>query len=261
MVTPDFCPFYLFLSETKTSVEGASSLLKFSNANYTFGFDANGLSGLVVFCRSPHQVSCLFSSANFVLCKIVEANGNINHVMFLYGAPVLEDRPLLWQQLHSLISPLTSCLVIGDFNQVEFFEDKLGGSSSIRGWGDFMSWRFSSNLVEVPYSGPQFTWSNKHKNGGLIFERLDRAYKTLDWKITYPNSNVINQPIINSDHAAIVYDSSPNIAAKKRPYQIEVWCLFYNEIVSLIHDQWSSHVSGSPMFHLSQHLSMLRSKV
>lgn len=36
-----------------------------------------------------------------------------------------------------------------DFNQVELFEDKLGGSNTIRGWDSFKDWRFASNMISV----------------------------------------------------------------------------------------------------------------
>lgn len=49
----------------------------------------------------------------------------------------------------------------GDFNQLEWFEDKLGGAPIIRGWEVFMDWRLDTNLLDVPFYGPRFTWSNK----------------------------------------------------------------------------------------------------
>lgn len=41
---------------------------------------------------SSLDISCVFSSPNFVMCNIVEVNGIISYVMFFYGAPLLSDR-------------------------------------------------------------------------------------------------------------------------------------------------------------------------
>ena len=81
-------------------------------------------------------------------------------------------------------------MIIGDFNQVEKYEDKLGGSSTIRGCNAFINWRFKSNMVEVPFQGPRFSWTNKQIGTTLLMERLDIVH---------------HEPILCSDHAAIVY--------------------------------------------------------
>ena len=96
-------------------------------------------------------------------------------------------------------------MIIGDFNQVEKYEDKLGGSSTIRGCNAFINWRFKSNMVEVPFQGPRFTWTNKQIGTTLLMERLDRAYVSASWPILFPNHIVHHEPILCSDHAAIVY--------------------------------------------------------
>lgn len=106
-----------------------------------------------------------------------------------------------------ILSKFPKCLVLGYFNQLELYSDKIGGSPSIRGWENFMHWRLASNLFEVPFSGPPFTWSNKQEGPNLILERLDRAYMSVDWFTEFPNSRLLNQPILVSDHAAIVFET------------------------------------------------------
>lgn len=56
----------------------------------------------------------------------------------LYGDPIVEARPQIWLELASHLQSLPLCLLIGDFNQLEWFEDKLGGAPTIRGWEVFM---------------------------------------------------------------------------------------------------------------------------
>lgn len=121
-----------------------------------------------------------------IFCKWVNPDDLEYFILFVHGAPRLEDRAAVWSLLANLMIPMSRCLVIGDFNQVELLEDKFGGSTVIRGWQDFIDWRVSSNLLDIPFSGPHFTWSNKHRDQTLVMERLDRAYMSFpcflgDW--------------------------------------------------------------------------------
>lgn len=94
-----------------------------------------------------------------MLCKISKSSGKIWYAcFFLYGAPIVEERHILWNLLLSILDHLPNCVILGHFNLVELFEDnKLGGSNTIRGWDSFMDWRFASNLLSAPFMGPRFT--------------------------------------------------------------------------------------------------------
>lgn len=96
-------------------------------------------------------------------------------------------------------------LILGDFNQVERFEDKIGGSSLIHGWMEFMDWRFKSLLYGVPFFGPRFTWSNNQLGSNLILERLNRAYTSSSWDSLFLDHILLHELIVCFDHAAIVY--------------------------------------------------------
>ena len=137
----NFLPMFMFISETKTTLANMTNFLGGCNPNFVFGIDAVGSSGgLVVYGWTAFDVSYLYVSPNIVLCKVVEPNGKIWKVMFIYGAPNVEDRDNVWIQILNLLISSPTCLLIGDFNQVELYSDKLGGSSIIRGWDEFVHW-------------------------------------------------------------------------------------------------------------------------
>ena len=188
----------------------------------------------------------------------MEPNGMF---VFLYGAPRVQDRSEVWDLLLQYLSPISHCLIIGDFNQVERYEDKMRGSSNIRGWKEFMDWRFKSNLIEVPFQGPRFTWTNKQLGSALLLERLDRAYVTSSWMNLFPNHFVHHEPILCSDHAAIVYTTTDQISTSKRPYQIETWCLKLKPVIEIIKAVWILHYQGSLMFAIQQKLRLLQHKL
>lgn len=188
-----FRPIFCFLSKTKSTVLRLSSLFDKCSPTFCTGVDAVGSSGsLFLLAWSRFDVVVLFSSPNVIFCHWVDSDGVEFYIMFVYGAPRVEDRAAVWDLLRDLFIPLTRCLIIGEFNQVELSEDKFGGSTVIRGWEEFMNWRVSSNLLDVPFSGPTFTWSNKHKDQSLVIERLDRAYMSSEWFLDYPDCRVIH---------------------------------------------------------------------
>ncbi|XP_021757913.1 uncharacterized protein LOC110722949 [Chenopodium quinoa] len=150
---------------------------------------------------------------------------------------------------------------MGDFNQVESGTDKMGGTTQIRGINSFLDWRFSSNVTEVPFSGPRFTWSNKRDGNELILERLDRAYITEEWFQHSPDGIVVHEPIICSDHAAITYSSERFNNNSNRPYQIENWCLRFTKIKEIVEREWKMEVQGSPMFQVARKLSRVRTNM
>ena len=147
----------------------------------------------------------MHSCQNFILCNVCEPSGTNWNVCFFYGARVVNDRPEVWDILLQYLQPLTHCMIIGDFNQVERHEDKLSGSSTIHGWADFMTSRFNSNLIEVPFQGPRLTWANKQLGASLLLERLDRAYVSSSWLTIFSNHILYHEPIICSDQLQLSY--------------------------------------------------------
>lgn len=70
-------------------------------------------------------------------------------------------------------------VLIGDFNQVEFLDEKLGGSSHVQGRHDFMHWRLDNGLIDIPFSGSLFTWNNGRHDNSISFERLIRHMRMI----------------------------------------------------------------------------------
>ncbi|CAN1282632.1 hypothetical protein LINPERPRIM_LOCUS18124 [Linum perenne] len=62
---------------------------------------------------------------------------------------------------------------------------------------------FSNNLhlIDIGYTGPEFTWSNLHQDHTLIDERLDRFLLNDQWLEQFPESSVIHLDPRYSDHS------------------------------------------------------------
>ncbi|XP_021714898.1 uncharacterized protein LOC110682864 [Chenopodium quinoa] len=116
-------------------------------------------------------------------------------------------------------------------------------------------------LVNVPFSGPSYTWTNNRIEVDPTFERLDKAYATQDWFIDYPDSIVHHQPILFSDHTAIIFSDSLPQDSVRRPYRIENWCLSAQDTSRIIKDGCRLEFTGSPCFTLSRRLVVIRRRL
>ena len=105
-----------------------------------------------------------------------------------------------------------------------------------------MEWQQSLQLIDIPFQGPRFTWTNKQQGADLILERLDRAYATQSWFDEFPTAIVKHLPFTTSDHGPILLQTSPPIVARFRPYQIESWCIQFPEIRQILIDIWQIHI-------------------
>ncbi|CAI9090173.1 OLC1v1024894C1 [Oldenlandia corymbosa var. corymbosa] len=59
-------------------------------------------------------------------------------------------------------------------------------------------------LQEIPFTGNTFTWCNNRKGDKRIVERLDQAFATPGWLAKFPWANVVNMPILTSDHDPMI---------------------------------------------------------
>ncbi|XP_021743210.1 uncharacterized protein LOC110709306 [Chenopodium quinoa] len=240
------------------SVDSVMHKLSSLSCSGFVGVDSAGLSGKIcVLWFTPILIDPLLVSSHIILCRVVE-NLVIKHVLFLYGAPQVSDRMIVWSEISDILASYPNVVLVGDFNQVEYLSDKVGGNLDIPGRHDFIQWKLDNGLLDIPYSRRSFTWTNGRIVMDPTFERLDKAYSTSHWLQDWSATSVHHQPILFSDHAAnILYDSLPS-GRFKRPFRIENWCLHSVEVAAMVQNTFAEHIPGYLMFSLSKRLCVLR---
>lgn len=89
--------------------------------------------------------------------------------------------------------------MIGDFNTVLHAHEKEGGGVfNQRAAQNFSQCIFDCNVIDFGFKGPLFTWRS-----GAFRERLDRALGNAQWQSLFPNSSVVNIPLLSSDHCGV----------------------------------------------------------
>ena len=257
-----FKPSFMFLQETKSSVSHVKRLLQHTKPTSCFGVDARDTrGGLVLFCWGPYGVDIVEQSDNFLFCKISTMNGKWWHCLFVNGALQYQQRAHQWYTLQNLLQHYSNYLIIGDINQLGLYSDKIGGSDLIRGWDEIVQWKINLQLIDIPFTGPRFTWTNNRENDQLIMERLDRAYASMNWLEEHPHTCVINLPITISYHGPILLQTCPDRPKTRRPYQVETWCLGFSVVRDMAKDIWALNIVGSPAYLLVRRLAVLRNRL
>ena len=101
-------------------------------------------------------------------------------------------------------------VIAGDFNEALLDEDKYGGGVvSISRSLEFKECLDSCNMIDLGFSGPRFTWTNKREVGALIQERIDRFFVNLDWCMMYLEARISNLTCCHSDHCLVLLESKP----------------------------------------------------
>lgn len=65
-------------------------------------------------------------SSHVIFCKVVSPSQAIKYYIFVYGSPHISYRDLVWDEISSILTEVPSAVLLGDFNQVEYFSDKVG---------------------------------------------------------------------------------------------------------------------------------------
>jgi hypothetical protein len=97
-------------------------------------------------------------------------------------------------------------------------------------------------MMDLGFSGPKLTWSNKKKRAGLakISERLDRAWCNLGWRHLFQGAGVHHLPRTHSDHHPVLVDCEAIHAfvSRKRPVRMEAAWFIHPQFEELVKSSW-----------------------
>lgn len=167
---------------------------------------------------------------------------NSYYIAFIYGSPSIPERQHVWNTLTFIVEEHRGqWILIDDFNQVENKEQKLLGSELIRGAKGFLCWKLHNKILDIPFHGVNYTWTNNITNHEAIYERIDKAFCNEAWKCKFPDAALWNLPILLSDHSPLILQLHPTQTQKKaRPYRLEAWCLEHEDVKNIIKQEWGS---------------------
>lgn len=176
-----------------------------------------------------------------VLVKVLFINENLVHMYIecvnesffmtcVYGKQKVPLQDQVWKQITSIYDDLNQdakWVLLGDFNQVLYGDDKLSfksselyGAEALKDCLDYCS------LLEMPPNGQFMTWTNNRKGDDVVWKRLDRCFVNANWLNHFNEASLINYPIMESDHGMMVLNTSKLRNFSTRPYRFEaMWLL------------------------------------
>ncbi|XP_075636620.1 uncharacterized protein LOC142608841 [Castanea sativa] len=143
----------------------------------------------------------------------VKVRASSSNWMFsaVYASPRSAERRILWNNL-SIVTELhnLSWVIAGDFNEPLSSADKFGGrvvnsSRSLL----FKECLEKCNMVDLGFSGPRFTWTNRREVQNLIKERIDRFFVNPNWCLLYPEARITHLTRCHSDHCPVLLETNP----------------------------------------------------
>ncbi|KAL4281614.1 hypothetical protein GQ457_03G026570 [Hibiscus cannabinus] len=135
-----------------------------------------------------------------------------------YGAPEEQNRDESWNLLRQLNDlPELPWLVIGDFNELLFANEKVGGrprnQRQMINFGRVLS---DCSLEDVGYAGPWFTWEKGKFEGTNIRERLDRGVANKNWWNLFPHFHLAHLTHAFSDHCPLLLNTDNRSPSRYR---------------------------------------------
>ena len=141
--------------------------------------------------------------------------------------------------------------MIGDLNSVAKGSEKKGGSSKgtnlSRSFQQFVS---EVGAIDLGFSGPKFTWSNKRVGWANVRERLDRGICNADWQSLFPKAGVRHLTTQNSDHNPIVLDTHLDLSKGAKPFRFEAMWSRDKSSTDVVSQAWNLQVAGSHHYRL-----------
>ncbi|XP_038876676.1 uncharacterized protein LOC120069076 [Benincasa hispida] len=167
-------PDIVLIQETKKDrIEGSFIKSLWSSKEVGCAFvEAKGKSGglLTVWDDSKILVSSISKDEFSLSIKCQTINKKICWITNVYGPCDYQERRRLWAELSSLAEKLDDPWCIGgDFNSIRRRHERYPVGKATRDMNNFNKFIRLNNLLEIPLSNGQFTWS---KEGDVVSKSL-----------------------------------------------------------------------------------------
>ena len=238
-------PLLMVITETRMSGAGAIELIESLPFDGSVVADTIGFAGGIwmLWRTDLVHVDILASTEQEIHAIIRVRSQSLTWIISaIYASPRFVERCMLWENL-KLIATLHDLpwALMGDFNEVITEEEKAGGNPicqrRVRAILDCMN---ECQMMDLGFSGPKFTWTNKRELGGLIQCRLDRVWANPVWKSSFPEANVTHLARVNLDHCPLLLNLCPNLSnASNRPFRFQPMWLSHNDFPAIVRDSWN----------------------
>ncbi|XP_039056740.1 uncharacterized protein LOC120199801 [Hibiscus syriacus] len=202
---------------------------------------------------------------------VISANGKFNGNPFVisavYGSNDTITRRQLWLKLLDLESSIDHLpwILGGNFNITlhpnESSDFELLTPFSSPEMKEIQEVIRAIDLLDHPFFGPLFTWSNK-QSGSFLARKLDRVLINHNWVSTFQSSFVEFLPPGVSDHCmTLVWFSKDNPTNKPKPFKFFNFWTLHPNFLKEVEQSWKVSFQGNPMKILFLKLKHLKTSL
>ena len=214
-------PAILIVMETQVGGDRAKEItndLPFDGAIHT---DTIGYAGglWLLWNEDRVEVSKLANTEQEIHVIVKVRSSNLNWLLsVIYASPRCAERQVLWSNLKMMAKVHDFPWVMaGDFNEPLMEGDKFGGRGlSVNGALLFKECLDACSMIDLGFSRPRFTWTNRREIQALIQERIDRFFVNSHLCLMYPEAQVVHLTRCHSDHAPVLMELQPRVHEHRR---------------------------------------------
>ncbi|XP_075653882.1 uncharacterized protein LOC142624234 [Castanea sativa] len=133
---------------------------------------------------------------------------------------------------------------IGDFNEVLSVTEKEGGvGRACRQIENFRECLKDTGLRDLRYTGSWFTWAGERRGYGCIWERIDRALGTIEWRNKFLQARLFHIANLASDHCVLLLrlDQCARQADKRvKLFHFEAMWLKHEQCEEVVKEAWET---------------------
>ena len=240
-------PAILVIIETRIGGDRAREIidrLPFDGAIHTetIGY----ASGLWMLWNSNRvEITTLANTEQEIHTVVKVRNSNFSWMFtVIYANPRAAEINILWNNLIKVAEMHNMPWVLtGDFNKPLMEDDKFGGRAvNVSRSLLFKECLDKCSMIDIGFSGSQFTWTNKRNLQALIEERIDRFFVNPSWCLMYPEAKVVHLTSCHSDHCPVLLDLQPRIITnRKRPFKFQTCWLSDPSFPNLVSQAWRNY--------------------
>ena len=238
-------PFLMVITETRLSGARANEIIERLPFDGAIVADTIGFAGGIwmLWKIDRIQVDVLTSTEQEIHALIrVRAYSFTWLISAIYASPRFAERCVLWENLKMLASLHNlPWAMMGDFNEVIAEEEKSGGNPIYpRRVNTILDCMDSCQMMDLGFSGPKFTWSNKREIGNLNQCRLDGCWANPDWRTFFTEANVTHLARINLNHCPLLLNLNPDSGhSSNRPFRFQSVWLSHKDFSAVVREAWT----------------------
>ncbi|XP_019178147.1 PREDICTED: uncharacterized protein LOC109173368 [Ipomoea nil] len=203
-----------------------------------FGFSG----GIWVLWKNTISVKILHTHPQFMVLEVSDPSANNWKLSVVYGSPDSSLRKELFSCLsQDELNLQGAWLVAGDFNAVTCKDEVSSGSNfSSSRCTSFKDWLAKEGLIDLGYSGAKFTWFRGLSSPSFKAARLDRAICSVDWRLQFPDAEVVHLPIVSSDHAPLhIRTRLSKLRSQPKKFRYNAMWATHPNFLQFVEKNWS----------------------